>query len=153
MVVAIMVMSKIRGKRWSVRDCYHARRKFKCQGRRSERGFQASASATRFAPDRMREMMLTGRVCGAEDGEALGLAHCAAGENDALQLTRDAAVEISGNAQFVAGLMIQAIPRISDMSHDGWLFTESLAAAMSRSTKEANEGLRASLEKQSPNFR
>lgn len=97
-------------------------------------------------------MMLTGRVCGAEDGGALGLAHYAVGENKAIQLARNAARRISCNAQFANYLMIQAIPRISDMSRDGGLFTERFAAAMSQSTEEAKEGLRAFLEKRSPKF-
>ena len=106
-----------------------------------------------LGPDRMREMMLTGRVYGAEDGEALGLAHYAVGEGQAMQLARDLARKISDNAQFANYLMIQAIPRISDMSRGEGLFTESLAAAISKTTVEAKEGLRAFLEKRPPKFR
>lgn len=104
-------------------------------------------------PERMREMMLTGRVRGAEDGEVLGLTHCAVDENEAMQLARNAARKILGNAQFANYPMIKAIPWISDMSRDGVRFTESLAAAMSQSTAEVKEGLRAFLEKRPPKFR
>ena len=101
----------------------------------------------------MREMMLAGRVCGAENGEALGPAHCAAGENDSLQLTRNANRKISGIAWFASCLMIQAIPRMSYMPRNGTLLLESLAAAMSQSAEEAMEGLRAILENRSPKLR
>ena len=104
-------------------------------------------------PDRVHEMMLTGRVYGVEGGEVLGIGHYAMGANEAMHLVRKAARKTSGNAQLANYLMIQAIPRISDVSRDGGLFTESLAAAMSQSIKEAKEGLRTFLEKQSPKFR
>ena len=70
-----------------------------------------------------------------------------------MRLARNAARKISDNARFVNYMMIQAIPRISNMSREGGLFTESLAAAMLQSTEEAKEGLRAVLENQSPKFR
>ena len=106
-----------------------------------------------LGPDRMREMMLTGRVYGADDAAALGLAHYVLGDGQAMRLARELAQKISDNASFANYLMIQAIPRISDMSHGDGLFTESLAAAMSQTTEEAREGLRAFLEKRSPKFR
>ncbi len=103
--------------------------------------------------DRMREMMLTGRNYGAEEGLAMGLAHYSVGAGEALPLARKLARKIADNAPFSNYLMIQAISRISDMSrHDG-LFTESLAAAMSQTSDGAKEGLRAFLEKREPKFR
>ena len=103
--------------------------------------------------DRMREMMLTGRVYDAENGAALGLAHYAVDEGQGMPLAREIAQKISDNAQFSNFLIIQAIPRINDMSRGEGLFTESLAAAMSQATDEAKEGLRAFLEKRPPKFR
>ena len=103
--------------------------------------------------DRMREMMLTGRVYDAEKGAALGLAHYSVDEGQGMQLARELARKISDNAQFSNFLMIQAIPRINDMSRGEGLFTESLAAAISQATDDAREGLRAFLEKRPPKFR
>lgn len=103
--------------------------------------------------DRMREMMLTGRNYGAEDGLAMGLAHYSVGDGEALPLARKLARKIADNAPFSNYLMIQAISRISDMSRSDGLFTESLAAAMSQTSEGAKEGLRAFLEKREPNFR
>lgn len=103
--------------------------------------------------DRMTEMMLTGRKYNAEDGLRLGLAHYAVGEGEAMTLAKDLAEKIAGNAPLSNYLMIQAIARIEDMSkHDG-LFTESLAAALSQTTPDAEEGLKAFLEKRKPKFR
>lgn len=103
--------------------------------------------------DRMREMMLTGRSYGAEDGVALGLAHYAVGEDESLPLARKLALKIAENAPFSNYLMIQALPRINDMSRSDGFFTESLAASMSQTTNAAKEGLRAFLEKRPAKFK
>ncbi len=103
--------------------------------------------------DRMREMMLTGRSYGAEDGLALGLCHYSVGEGESLPLARKLARKIADNAPFSNYLMIQAISRIGDMSRSDGLFTESIAAAMSQTTQDAAEGLKAFLEKRAPTFR
>ncbi|AZQ65871.1 crotonase/enoyl-CoA hydratase family protein [Silicimonas algicola] len=103
--------------------------------------------------DRMREMMLTGRTYGADDGLSLGLCHYSVGVDEALPLARDLARKIADNAAFSNYLMIQAISRIGDMSRQDGLFAESLAAAMSQTTPEAQEGLKAFLEKRAPDFR
>lgn len=103
--------------------------------------------------DRMREMMLTARNYGAEDGLRLGLAHYSVGEGEALPLARKLARRIADNAPFSNYLMINALPRINDMSRGDGLFAESLAAAMSQTSDGAKEGLRAFLEKREPRFR
>ncbi|KQI67496.1 enoyl-CoA hydratase [Loktanella sp. 3ANDIMAR09] len=103
--------------------------------------------------DRMREMMLTGRSYGAEDGLRLGLCHYAVAEGEALPMARDLARKIADNAPFSNYLMIQALSRIEDMSRSDGLFTESLSAAMAQTTDAAREGLAAFLEKRAPKFR
>lgn len=103
--------------------------------------------------DRMTEMMLTGRKYDAETGVALGLAHYAVGEGEAMELARTLAGKIARNAPLSNYLMIQSIARINDMSQADGLFTESLAAAMSQTTPDAEEGLCAFLEKRAPKFR
>jgi enoyl-CoA hydratase/carnithine racemase len=103
--------------------------------------------------DRMTEMMLTGRKYDAETGVALGLAHYAVGEGEAMELAQTLAAKIARNAPLSNYLMIQSIARINDMSQADGLFTESLAAALSQTTPDAEEGLRAFLEKRAPKFR
>lgn len=103
--------------------------------------------------DRMLEMMLTGRRYGAEDGLRLGLCHYAVGAGEGRALAADLASKIAANAPMSNWLMVQALTRISDMSRADGLFTESLAAALSQTTPDAEEGLRAFLEKRPPQFR
>ena len=103
--------------------------------------------------DRMCEMMLTGRKYSADEGLALGLTHYSVGEGEALALAQDLALKIAKNAQLSNYMMIQAISRISDMSRGDGLFTESLAAAVSQTSADAEEGLKAFLEKRRPEFR
>ena len=103
--------------------------------------------------DRMTEMMLTGRKYGAEEGVNLGLAHYAVGDGEAIALAEELAGKIARNAPLSNYLMVQSIGRITDMSQGNGLFVESLAAALSQTTPDAEEGLRAFLEKRAPKFR
>lgn len=102
--------------------------------------------------DRMTEMMLTGRKYGAEEGVALGLAHYAVGAGEALDKARELAAEIAANSTLCNYVMIHAISRIEDMSKQDGLFTESLCAALTQTSPDAEEGLRAFLEKRAPRF-
>ena len=103
--------------------------------------------------DRMTEMMLTGRKYSADEGLALGLAHYSVGDGESLALAQKLAGKIARNAPMSNYLMIQSISRINDMSREDGLFTESLAAALSQTTPDAEEGLKAFLEKRAPVFR
>ena len=103
--------------------------------------------------DRMTEMMLTGRKYNADEGLALGLTHYSVGEGEALELAKQLAGKVSRNAPVSNYMMIQSISRINDMSQSDGLFTESLVAAMSQTTPDAEEGLKAFLEKRAPKFR
>ena len=103
--------------------------------------------------DRMTEMMLTGRKYNADEGLSLGLAHYSVGDGEALPLAQQLAGKIARNAPLSNYLMIQSIARINDMAQGDGLFTESLAAALSQTTPDAEEGLRAFLEKRAPKFR
>jgi len=106
-----------------------------------------------LGPDRMTEMMLTGRKYDADEGTRLGLAHYSVGDGAAIGLAQELASKIARNAPLSNYLMIQALARIGDMSRNDGLFTESLAAALSQTTPDAEEGLRAFLEKRPPRFR
>lgn len=106
-----------------------------------------------LGPDRMTEMMLTGRRYDAEEGVRLGLAHYSVADSEAKTLALELAGKIARNAPLSNYFMIHALSRIGDMSREGGLFTESLAAALSQTTPDADEGLRAFLEKRPPQFR
>jgi len=102
--------------------------------------------------DRMVEMMLTGRKYNAEEGAALGLAHYAVGEGEALPKAMELAGKIARNAPLSNYVMIHALSRIEDMDKAGGLFTESLCAALTQTSPDAVEGLAAFLEKRAPSF-
>lgn len=102
--------------------------------------------------DRMTEMMLTGRVYSAEEGQALGLSHYLVGEGEGHARAAELARQVAENASLVNYLIIQSIARITDMSRSDGLFAESLSAALSQTGPDAKEGLRAFLEKRKPRF-
>lgn len=106
-----------------------------------------------LGPDRMTEMMLTGRRYGADEALHLGLAHYVVDEGAALARAQDLARQIAGNAPLSNYFMIQAVARIQDSPREAGLFTESLAAALAQSSPDAREGLQAFLEKRAPRFR
>ena len=117
-------------------------------------GGGASAYVGRIlGPDRMVEMMLTGRKYDADEGKALGLAHYSVGEGEAMALAEKLASKIASNAPLSNYVMVQALSRITDMSRTDGLFTESLCAALTQTTPDAEEGLKAFLEKRAPVFR
>ncbi|PTQ75575.1 crotonase/enoyl-CoA hydratase family protein [Celeribacter persicus] len=103
--------------------------------------------------DRMCEMMLTGRKYNADEGLALGLTHYAVGEGEAMALAQKLAAKIAKNATLSNYMMIQAISRIEDMAKADGLFMESMCAAVSQTSADAEEGLKAFLEKRAPVFR
>jgi enoyl-CoA hydratase/carnithine racemase len=106
-----------------------------------------------LGPDRMREMMLTGRRLDAEDGQRLGLSHELAADGDVAARAQEIALRIAGNAPLTNQLILTALPRIADMSSTDGLWAEALAAAVSQSTEDAIEGMSAFLERRPPDFR
>lgn len=96
---------------------------------------------------RMSDMMLTGRVYSAEEGERAGLAQYLVGDGEGLARAIELAHRIASNAPLSNFAVMHALPRIADQSQSEGLFTESLMAAVAESTPEAKERLRAFLEK------
>lgn len=102
--------------------------------------------------DRMRELMLTGRRLTASEGQQLGLSHELA-ESDALEeRVLQLAGQIAENAPLNNQVILAALPRIADMSSSDGLWAESLAAALTHTTDDAAEGMRAFLERRRPDF-
>ncbi len=117
-------------------------------------GGGASVRAGRvLGADRMREMMLTGRRITAEEGQRLGLSHELVDAGAAEARARVLALQIAGNAPLTNQLILTALPRIGDMSRGDGFWAEALTTAVSQSTADADEGLRAFLEKRPPDFR
>ena len=102
--------------------------------------------------DRMRELMLTGRRLSAADGQQFGISHEITQASDLEERALELAAQIAENAPLNNQVILAALPRIADMSSSDGLWAESLAAALTQSTDDATEGMRAFLEKRPPNF-
>ena len=96
---------------------------------------------------RMADMMLTGRVLAAAEAERFNFLHYLVPKGGALAKARELASRVAKNAPLSNYAVTNALPRIQDLSHDDGLFLESLMAAMTQTTPEANERLREFLEK------
>lgn len=103
--------------------------------------------------DRMTEMMLTGRTYSGVEGERLGLAHHLVADGQALEKAMELAARVAKNSPTINGFIIQAIAQISSMPPEAGLYAESLTAALSQTGPDAEEGLKAFLEKRPPVFR
>jgi enoyl-CoA hydratase/carnithine racemase len=88
---------------------------------------------------RMCEMMLTGRILDADEGQRLGLSHYLVGPGEALAKARQLAGRIAENAPMANWAMVSAISRIDNMSADDGLFVESLTAAVTQTNPEIAE--------------
>ena len=102
---------------------------------------------------RLTEMMLTGRIYSGAEGERLGLAHHVVPEGQAVAKAMELAERIATNSPTINAFIIQAIANIASMPPEAGLYAESLAAALSQTGPDAEEGLRAFLEKRAPVFR
>lgn len=103
--------------------------------------------------DRLTEMMLTGRTYSGVEGERLGLAHYAVPEGQALAKAFELAERIAENSPTINTMIVDAIARIGAMPPEAGLYAESLTAALSQTGPDAEEGLRAFLEKRKPQFK
>ena len=95
---------------------------------------------------RMADMMLTGRVYNAQDGERVGLAQYLVPQGGALEKALTLAERIAQNAPLTNYALIHALPRIAEQPADQGYFTEALMAGVAQSAPEAKDRLRAFLE-------
>ena len=92
-----------------------------------------------IGPGRMCEMMLTGRILDADEGQRLGLSHYLVGAGEALAKAEELARRVAENAPMANWAMVTAIARIDNMSSDDGFFVESLAAAVVQTNPEIAE--------------
>jgi (methylthio)acryloyl-CoA hydratase len=96
---------------------------------------------------RMADMMLTGRVYGAEEGQALGISHYLVDNGQGLAKGLELAGKIAGNAPITNFAVIHALPRIAEANPREGFMMEALMAAVAQGSEEAKDRLRAFLEK------
>ncbi|MEQ9037571.1 MAG: crotonase/enoyl-CoA hydratase family protein [Silicimonas sp.] len=96
---------------------------------------------------RMTDMMVTGRSVDARTAEAWNLVQYVVPEGEALERAVALAEKAASNAEISNYAVINALPRIQDMSSDDGLFVESFIASFTATSPEAEERLNAFLTK------
>lgn len=111
-------------------------------------GGGASARVSRIVgAGRAVEMMLTARRVSADEGQALGLSHHLVGDGEGLDTAMEIAGSIAKNSPFANTTIINAVPRIADMSISDGLFAESMATALTQLSNEAQVRVKGFLDK------
>ncbi len=95
---------------------------------------------------RMADMMLTGRVYNAEDGERAGFAQYLVPEGQAFDKAFELALRVAQNAPLTNYALVHALPRIAEQPADHGFFTEALMSAIAQSAPEAKQRVRDFLE-------
>ncbi|ABM35924.1 crotonase/enoyl-CoA hydratase family protein [Polaromonas naphthalenivorans] len=95
---------------------------------------------------RMTDMMLTGRVYNAQDGERIGLAQYLVPAGTAFDKALELAKRIAQNAPLTNYALVHALPRIAEQPADQGYMTEALMAAIAQSAPEAKQRVRAFLD-------
>ena len=95
---------------------------------------------------RMADMMLTGRVFDADEGQQAGLSNYLVDSGSGLDKGMALAQKICGNAPLSNFSVIQALPRIAELAPSEGLFVESLVAAIAQGDPAAKERIRAFLD-------
>jgi (methylthio)acryloyl-CoA hydratase len=96
---------------------------------------------------RMSDMMLTGRVFDADEGQTLGLSNYRVADGQGLAKALALASKIATNAPLSNYAVTQALPRIADLPASDGLFMESLMSSIAQGDDAAKERVRAFLEK------
>ena len=95
---------------------------------------------------RMTDMMMTGRVYNATDGERLGFAQYLVSTGTALDKALELAQRVATNAPLTNYALMHALPRIAEQSADHGLFTEAMISAITQAAPEAKQRVRDFLE-------
>lgn len=95
---------------------------------------------------RMTDMMLTGRVYKAEDGERIGLAQYLVPQGQAFDKAMELAERIAQNAPLTNYALMHALPRIAEQPADHGYLTEALISAIAQAAPDAKARVRAFLE-------
>jgi (methylthio)acryloyl-CoA hydratase len=95
---------------------------------------------------RMTDMMLTGRVYNAQDGERVGFAQYLVPAGTALDKAIELATRIATNAPLTNFALMHALPRIAEQPADHGFMTEALISSIAQAAPEAKARVRAFLE-------
>lgn len=95
---------------------------------------------------RMADMMFTGRVISAEEGNAMGISQYIAEEGKGLEKAMEIAEKICSNTSITNFALMHVLPRIVDASQDQALMMEGLIAAITQNSTEAKDRMKQFLE-------
>jgi enoyl-CoA hydratase/carnithine racemase len=95
---------------------------------------------------RMTDMMMTGRVYNAADGERAGFAQYLVPNGTAFDKAFELAQQIGRNAPLTNYALMHVLPRIAEQPADQGFITESMMSAIAQSAPEAKQRVRDFLE-------
>ncbi|MES2017731.1 MAG: crotonase/enoyl-CoA hydratase family protein [Pseudomonadota bacterium] len=95
---------------------------------------------------RMTDLMLTGRVLDAQEGQQAGISQYLVEAGQGVDFAMTLAAKIAGNAPMTNYGVMHVLPRIADQSIQDGLMTEALMAAVASSDPETQGRLAAFLE-------
>jgi (methylthio)acryloyl-CoA hydratase len=98
---------------------------------------------------RMTDLMLTGRVLDADEGQQCAISTYRVAAGAGLAKGLELAQKIAANAPLSNYAITHALPRINDLSASDGLFMESLMSSIAQGDEAAKERVRAFLEKRS----
>jgi enoyl-CoA hydratase/carnithine racemase len=99
---------------------------------------------------RMADMMFTGRVYDATEGERIGLSQYLVPTGTAFDKAMELAARVAKNAPLTNYALMHALPRIAEQPADQGFLTEALMAAIAQSAPEAKSRVREFLEGRGP---
>jgi enoyl-CoA hydratase/carnithine racemase len=95
---------------------------------------------------RMTDMMMTGRVFNAADGERIGLAQYLVDAGQSFHKALELAQRIASNAPLTNYALMHALPRIAEQPSDQGFLTEALMSSIAQSAPEAKKRVKDFLE-------
>ncbi|MFM2362626.1 MAG: hypothetical protein RLZZ316_1528 [Bacteroidota bacterium] len=90
---------------------------------------------------RMQDMMFTGRVLNADEGNVMGISQYLVAAGTGFEKGMELAKKIAGNAGMTNYALMHVLPRITEAAQEQALMMESLMAAIAQSAPEAKERL------------
>jgi len=91
---------------------------------------------------RMTDMMLTGRVIDADEGERIGLSQYVVDVGQGMAFAMELAAKVALNAPLSNFAVMHALPRIAEQGQAAGLLTESLMAAIAQADDAAKGRMR-----------
>jgi (methylthio)acryloyl-CoA hydratase len=95
---------------------------------------------------RMTDMMMTGRVISANEGERIGLTQYVVEEGKGLEKGIELAKKIAQNAEMTNYALMHVLPRIADSGQSEGLLMESMMATIASTSPEAQQRMKDFLE-------